>query len=320
MSRQSKEINAAHFTLSNAGLTVLHEWFLLFDITRRVVTCSSCPPFWHAQVSYRGTCFFCSGAFWHVLPSGHSSWTSCSSPGKQIASLQCESSGVSAARPTWWNSCRRTASCTQTAALRSATSGAPWGEKFCHKLSRNPVCDKCAVSFCQARRSTWRTGSSDTCISCSAAQSPEETLCAAEPRFASGIAQSPYVPEPSPSAAGSDAGRERKSGSHGSPAADSTTEYPLLGWGTTVSAAGAQGRSVLWQNLALRAGLELGQRNWQRGHRWEGRWTAWSKVTSSQGRSHRGTKGPREGWGAVRGGSWRSSGCAQTTGAWIVRK
>lgn len=215
-----------------------------------VTTYSSCPPFWRDQVSCRGTCSFCSGEFWHVLPSGHSSWTSCSSPGKQSASPPCESSGVSAARPTWWSSCHRRASCTQTAALQSATSGALWGEKFSRKLSRNPVYDKCAASSSQARRWTWTTGSWDTCTSCTAAPSRGGTWCAAERRSASGIAQSPYVPAPSPSAAGSDGHRGRKSGLRGSPAAGSTMEYPLQGLETTVSAAGAQGRRVPWQNLA----------------------------------------------------------------------
>lgn len=290
-------------------------------MTIRCVTTSWCPLFSRDLVSCRGICSFCSGEFWRVLPSGHSSWIFCSSPGKQSASPLCESSGVSAAHPTWWNSCHRTASCTQTAAPPSATSGALWGEKFSHKLSRNPVCGKCAASSSRARRWTWRTGSSDTCTSCTAAQSRGGTLCAAERRFASGIAQSLCVPEPSLSAAGSGEDRVRKSGLRGSPAGGSTTEYPLQGLGTIVSAAGAQGRRVPWQNLASRAEWALEPRSWRRGRRLEGRWTAWSKAASSRGRSHRGTRGPPEGWGAVRGGSWRGSGCAQRAGAWrIVRK
>lgn len=83
--------------------------------------------------------------FWCVCSSGRSAWSACCTPGKQIASRPCECAGASGARLTWWNVCRKKASCTQRASRRCATSDALWGETFSRRLYRSPGCDSYEV-------------------------------------------------------------------------------------------------------------------------------------------------------------------------------
>ena len=78
-------------------------------------------------------------------------WIACRTRGIRISSRLCVCGDAAATRPISWTTSRRKASYTRRVARLCANADELWDERSCHRLYRNPECDKYAVAFWRAR-------------------------------------------------------------------------------------------------------------------------------------------------------------------------